>query len=334
MSSLRLLCAVLVVCCSTDAQTIRIGVLGLFHPNELVVSAPDAALDVTVEGKAIPRQSRPLRIVRSGTSLHLSSDSGDWSGRRVSVSSADGALLLAVPGKITRRYRGQLDIAAPARELHPVITMDLELAVASAVAAESTPGTPLEALKAQAVATRSFYVAGRTTHTDSDFCDTTHCQFLRQPPPPASAAMRATQATRGLVLTYRGAPFSALFMRSCGGHTSSLAGLDLPVSDYPYFSVDCPYCRAHPDTWRRELPVRLQEGERDRLAYARQYGWSALPSNNYRLHREGGRLVAEGSGSGHGLGLCQRGAAAMARAGKSFRDILSHYYPNADTASR
>jgi SpoIID/LytB domain protein len=36
----------------------------------------------------------------------------------------------------------------------------------------------------------------------------------------------------------------------------------------------------------------------------------------------------EGVGVGHGIGLCQRGAADMARNGASFLEILEHYYPN------
>jgi peptidoglycan hydrolase-like amidase len=44
------------------------------------------------------------------------------------------------------------------------------------------PGAPFEALKAQAVVTRSSYVSARNRHPLFDFCDTTHCQFLRQAP--------------------------------------------------------------------------------------------------------------------------------------------------------
>ncbi len=39
-----------------------------------------------------------------------------------------------------------------------------------------------------------------------------------------------------------------------------------------------------------------------------------------------------GRGNGHGLGLCQIGAAGMARAGRGFRDILEHYYPGTRVA--
>src|SRR5208283_1270192 len=65
--------------------------------------------------------------------------------------------------------------------LTAVVTMDLEPAVASVVAAEGTVDAPSEALKALAVAARSYFVAGKGRHRDFDFCDTTHCQFLREP---------------------------------------------------------------------------------------------------------------------------------------------------------
>lgn len=40
-------------------------------------------------------------------------------------------------------------------------------------------------------------------------------------------------------------------------------------------------------------------------------------------------FIIQGAGSGHGVGMCQTGAMGMANAGKSFRQILAHYYPNA-----
>lgn len=47
-------------------------------------------------------------------------------------------------------------------------------------------------------------------------------------------------------------------------------------------------------------------------------------------HRANGRLVrltADGRGAGHGVGLCQWGAVGRARAGQSYREILSAYFP-------
>jgi hypothetical protein len=68
-------------------------------------------------------------------------------------------LELRVPGRIARRFHGRLDVTAADDELVPVVSMDLETAVASVVAAEQIMSAPPEALKAQAVAARSFFAA-------------------------------------------------------------------------------------------------------------------------------------------------------------------------------
>ena len=54
----------------------------------------------------------------------------------------------------------------------------------------------------------------------------------------------------------------------------------------------------------------------------------AVRSNNFTAHSDAQGVVLEGTGEGHGIGLCQAGAKAMAQSGATFREILDHYYPN------
>jgi stage II sporulation protein D len=210
--------------------------------------------------------------------------------------------------------------------------MDLETAVASVVAAEGTAEAPSEAMKALAVAARSYLVAGKGRHRDFDFCDTTHCQFLREPLASPTAA-QAISATRGLVLAFQSQPGAAMYTRSCGGRTRTPAELGLPPAAYPYYSVDCKYCRRHPSRWESRLSAEdaatlHNSNESSRLRLVRRLGWSAVPSNNFVVRKEGGQNVLRGVGRGHGIGLCQAGAKAMAEEGANFLEILSHYYPN------
>jgi SpoIID/LytB domain protein len=163
--------------------------------------------------------------------------------------------VLSIPKKITRRYHGTLEIKPTAGVLIAVVTTDREAAVASVVAAESIPDTPAEALKAQAIATRSYFVAGGKRHHDFDFCDTTHCQFLREPTPAAGAAARVVAATRGFVLAYDSQLFSAMYTRRCSGTTRTPAELGLPSAAYPYCSVECKYCLSHPARWSSRIPI-------------------------------------------------------------------------------
>jgi stage II sporulation protein D len=46
------------------------------------------------------------------------------------------------------------------------------------------------------------------------------------------------------------------------------------------------------------------------------------------MRKEGEQTILRGIGHGHGIGLCQAGARAMAEQGADFREILAHYYPN------
>jgi hypothetical protein len=313
---------------ATGAATraaVRVGVFGLFHPRALTVRATDAGglvlrtdgetcvlrgretaelhivggrIEMACAGRA--RTTERIRIASTGTAASSGSETGSGVGRvstvGLSIAGADDAappgsslalVELSVPGRITRLFRGQVDVAIASDALVPVVSMDLETAVASIVAAEQIASTPVEALKAQAIAARSYLVASNGRHSGFDFCDTTHCQFLREPPASDRPAAQAARETAGLVLAFRGTPIAAFYSASCGGRTLSLAEIGRPVDDgYPYFSVDCAYCRRHAD---RQGP----EGRH-----------------------------------GHGLGLCQVGAADLAAASQApCADILAHYYP-------
>jgi stage II sporulation protein D len=240
---------------------------------------------------------------------------------------------LSVPGKIKRRYRGMLEVKPGLQTLTAVVTMDLETAVACVVAAEGTADTPAEALKALAVAVRSYFVAGKGRHRDFDFCDTTHCQFLREPPANDTAAAKAVSSTRGLVIAYQSQPFAAMYTRSCSGRTLTPAEVGLPAANYSYYSADCKYCREHPSRWQSRLSekdaaILKSSNESSRLEIDRRLGWSAVPSNNFVVRKEGEQAVLQGIGQGHGIGLCQAGAQAMAKEGANFHEILAHYYPN------
>jgi len=320
---------------------VRIGVLGLFRPHEFVLSAAAGSALVLHAGEerivlekssgidsATVRISDQDLVVTAGARV-MRASTLTVNGRK----SEPVDFVLAVPGKIRRHYHGTLEIRPAAGILTAVVTMDRETAVASVVAAESLPESPVEALRAQAIAARSYLVASRGRHHGFDFCDTTHCQFLRDPPAPYSAAARATAATRGLVLAYDSRPIAAMYTRSCSGRTRTPAEVGLSPAAYPYFPVECDHCRAHPARWSSRMSAQdavslHSSNESARLNIDRRLGWNAIPSNSFVVKTDHGQMILEGTGQGHGIGLCQSGAKAMAEAGADFRQILSHYYPN------
>jgi SpoIID/LytB domain protein len=67
------------------------------------------------------------------------------------------------------------------------------------------------------------------------------------------------------------------------------------------------------------------------LEIRRALSRSHLYSSAFDVERDGATFVLKGKGWGHGVGLCQIGAAVMANRGKNYREILSHYYPGTTT---
>jgi stage II sporulation protein D len=327
---------------ATAQQEIRFGVLGLFHSRELIlqpegsqvlsISENDAAKNpaLVLNGETGHRQivfrAEGDRVIAGSRSA------GIWT-----AAARDGgatAFRLTVPGKFHRVYRGRLTIQARKGVLLAVVAMDRETAVASIVAAEMVESAPMEALKAQVVVTRSFLAAG-PRHLDFDFCDTTHCQFLKSPPAAMSRVARAVQATHGLVLAYRGKPLAAMYSSRCGGLTRTLRDVGMnPGEAYPYYSVSCQWCRRHPISWQSKIGASGEPprpgNERSRIDAARQWGWSAIPSSDFTATADSTGWRLEGHSVGHGVGMCQLGATGMAAAGAGFREILSHYYPNTE----
>ena len=73
-------------------------------------------------------------------------------------------------------------------------------------------------------------------------------------------------------------------------------------------------------------------GERDYLVIGKELeirralSRTHLYSSAFVVDKEAGRFIVRGSGWGHGVGLCQIGAAVMADSGKTYSEILHHYY--------
>ncbi|MBP8082909.1 MAG: SpoIID/LytB domain-containing protein [Spirochaetes bacterium] len=61
----------------------------------------------------------------------------------------------------------------------------------------------------------------------------------------------------------------------------------------------------------------------------RTYGWNFIKSNCFSIKTDNGSVLFLGKGLGHGVGLCQYGAAEMIRTGVNYKDVLNFYFPGA-----
>ncbi|MBM3129011.1 MAG: SpoIID/LytB domain-containing protein [Chloroflexi bacterium] len=118
--------------------------------------------------------------------------------------------------------------------------MKLETYLAGVLAAEIGADAPLEALKAQAVASRTYVVAAqRHPEHNADVCTTAHCQkWKRVDPVSAPEVFRALSETWGVIAMHEGQLISAFFFEHCDGHTRNAEEMHVPALAY-LRGVDC-----------------------------------------------------------------------------------------------
>ncbi len=132
------------------------------------------------------------------------------------------------------RYRGTiLLLLADSGTITVVNEVKLDDYIGGVISEEMSPDWPAEALKAQAVAARTFavYSLGKHDEDGYDVCSTTHCQVYGGIGSESPEGMRAVSATRGEIMTYQGKPIYAAFYASSGGMTAGsdeAGGIALP----------------------------------------------------------------------------------------------------------
>jgi len=263
-----------------------------------------------------------------------------------------------------RDLSGEVEVRRARDGLAVVDVLPLEEYVAAVTGGEMPASFPPEALKAQAVAARTFALARKLAAREEGLDADLGATVLDQVYPGVGADPRvraAAAATRGEVVTFERRVIEAYFHSSCGGTTAG--GEEALGRPLPYLrSVPCGRCGAAPaHRWRAVVdPARLAAaaglpgrataarvsartptGRAERVeveaggrraavtgvALRRALGFDRVPSPAFAIRLAPEGFVLEGRGSGHGAGLCQWGAAGRAKAGEDYRRILLHYYP-------
>ncbi|HEX9113831.1 MAG TPA: SpoIID/LytB domain-containing protein [Nitrospirota bacterium] len=266
-----------------------------------------------------------------------------------------------------KTYRGWVEIRKQREGLLVINDLDVEEYLQGVVASEIPHDWKYEALKAQAVAARTYALyqkkkAGRKAyHIVATVASQVYIGRRGERP----RAAQAVRDTTGLVIEYNGELIPAFYHSSCGGHTEN--AYELWGIDAPYLrGVDCD-CQeiSRYGLWEKRIGKKQVIGAMRRLGYAASdilgmdikgitpagrvrevvvstprgktyvpaeslraaLGNSIIPSVFYELAVEGDEAVFSGRGMGHGVGLCQWGAEEMAEKGYGFEAILSHYYP-------
>lgn len=263
-----------------------------------------------------------------------------------------------------------------------VMELGLEDYLMGVVAAEMPASFHLEALKAQAVAARTYTLRRFfrsadikcAQHPEAHLCtDFAHCQawigeeralekWGGETGEENWARIReAVNLTAGLVLKHEGKLIDAVYHSTCGGHTVPAAQVWSGSALY-LVGGSCYYCRHSPWYKTKEVisyqafqeifsetgvlavmtatgkpGIKILERFSDGRIEKVRVGETVFPSSQFRqklglpstwfeYSLAGRNIYFYLRGHGHGVGLCQYGADGMAQEGRTFREILKHYY--------
>ncbi len=263
---------------------------------------------------------------------------------------------------IARRYQGLLKFTVgPMSTLHIRNVVGAKDYVSSVVGSETWPNWPTEALKAQAVLTQTRLarlsdkaVLSDSTQEEAYFGADYAKGYVKD----------AVQSVWGQALTFKHRPIVPFYHAACGGATSSGANIfGTNGADTNYLeSVKCSFCKSSPfwqtkssvlpagilektaanlqkteilkqDAAGRPIKVKLANGAiisgyQFWLQLGQNFGWDKAPGTRYKLCKQiDNSLKISSNGAGHGVGMCQWGAASQARMGKSYKDVLHYYFP-------
>ncbi|MFH1836673.1 MAG: SpoIID/LytB domain-containing protein [Candidatus Omnitrophota bacterium] len=266
-------------------------------------------------------------------------------------------------------YRGSIKIFNNGGKLDAINIVELEDYLKGVLPREMNRFWPFSAMKAQAIASRSFAVNKALKREDQEY-DLRADAFSQVYGGKSSERWRTSRvvtATKGKVLVYDEKIVPAYFHSCCGGYTRKVSDA-WEGNEKPLKRVKCSWCGLSPHfRWRMKISTKdiiekldkkgysiesidnIVAGPRDpsnRLKYLRIkagdkwfeikvnefrsiMGNSVMKSSNFHVKRYLRFYIFSGYGWGHGVGMCQWGAFGLALKGKSEDKILNIYYPGA-----
>jgi len=340
------------------SATSQVKVLTSLGWKEAGLLLPESTLQVSAQGSGLKVSGIPGSEIYRGLKLETPNDKA-----MVQINQA--------------WYRGHLSLTPTAQGFSTVNEVSLEQYLYSVVPSEMPASWPMEALKSQAVAARTYALSHLGQHRKQgfDLAATTASQVYQGVKAEHPNSIQAVEATRGQILTHSGKPIYAYFHSTSGGMTEN--GADLWAA-MPYLKPVEDFDNASPKhIWYAELsqsqmqqrlrdelkvnvgqvlflsPAQLTQGGRiktlrvhgtqgqkdvDGLKFRMAmklnstfFNVGAIDANKTLLKTPSSNTIPvsfqfAGRGWGHGLGMSQWGARQMALDGKSYQDILQHYY--------
>lgn len=263
------------------------------------------------------------------------------------------------------KYKGNIEIWKGEKGLYLINEIPFEEYIKGVVAGEMGSNWEIEALKAQAVAARTYAFFqikyGPIQKPIKYHVSSSVMHQVYKSGNVSESISKAVDETKGEIITFEGKPIIAYYHSTSGGKTEEAS--EVFSKSYPYLiPVDTTSELSPYHVWERKIPIqeienaiqikgikeitvesltlsnrvknfKIYKGENNESIFAakdlrRLLGWDRLPSTLITsIIKEDEALIIEGRGYGHGVGMCQWTALDLAKKGKNYKEILSFFYP-------
>ena len=158
-----------------------------------------------------------------------------------------------------KTYRDRIDIFAKEDTCLVVNSLDMEKYISGLINKEMSPNWPREALRAQAVSSRTYALFQKEQNHahDYDIESSTQDQIYEGADSETPKSRLAAESTRGLILTWRRGPIKAFYHANCGGHTEEPE--EVWGEKFGYMKpVVCPYHRTveNQNLWKSRISMQ------------------------------------------------------------------------------
>jgi len=261
-------------------------------------------------------------------------------------------------------YEDNFEITRGAKGLRIVNRVSMNNYLSGVIESEGGGGRHLEYYKVQALMSRTYAIKNAHRHKKDGYnvCDGVHCQAYHNKLRFTPKIRTAVETSEGMVLVDRNNQLvTSYFSANCGGQTcdaSYVWNTSVPYLE-PFIDTFCIHTRQatwtkaiDKYTWRNYLRDHFGVTEalygesiynfqcNDRTAFYIHPALGIpmrdlrtkfrLKSAYFNTHLEKDKVILEGRGFGHGVGLCQEGAMEMAEQGYDYTQIARFYFHNVE----
>ncbi|MDY0280033.1 MAG: SpoIID/LytB domain-containing protein [Salinivirgaceae bacterium] len=362
---LFILTILLVVNNASYSQNIKIGLYRNFELRTLIFKVQEGSYTITNQDSLNVEMnaSDVLFVTALGQKLSLWNSAqhlGIHESIKITTKNSQNKMSIepAYPVLPTQKYYGNFEITIDtANRMTATNTVPLKEYLAGVIEAESGTRALPEYYKAQAIICRTYVLNHLDRHKQENFqiCDEVHCQVYKGFGIEHGPILKAVEETKGqAIIDNQGMLITAAFHANSGGETANSEDVWSTTMSYLRGKSD-PYFEKHRhshwtvtislDEWTEFLQkMNLDTTNKTKIKFIQKKRTKfyllndqpillsdirshfKLKSTLFSIEKSENKIIFNGRGYGHGVGLSQESAMEMARRGKSYQEIINFFY--------